>query len=292
MRPEEYPAQDAFTEIGAKYHARVMALAETVPTVEWRHGDDPYQSVAVYPAPAPRGDLLILLHGGGWTNGYKEWMAFCAPALTARGITAASLGYRLAPMHVWPSGFEDIADGVAQVAARARDFGADPARIFVAGHSAGGHLAAMLALGSDWQAGRGLPGDVIKGALPISGTYLFGPDSGLSMRPRFLGAPELGNEGPASPMSHVGADAPPFHIAWGEMDFPHLRRQGALFAAALADAGVRVGTQELPGADHLGASYASAQADGAWVVAAERFIRESLAQAAPALRRHAQGEER
>src|SRR6056297_3309835 len=109
MRPEEYPAQDAFTEIGTAYHRKIMGQAEKVRTVEWQHGDDPYQSVALYPAEKPTGDILLLIHGGGWTNGYKEWMAFCAPALTARGITAASLGYRLAPMYVWPAGFEDVA---------------------------------------------------------------------------------------------------------------------------------------------------------------------------------------
>lgn len=272
MRPEDYPAQDAFSEIGAKYHARIMGEAAKVPTVEWQHGGDAYQSVAVYPAPEPRGDVLILLHGGGWTNGYKEWMAFCAPALTARGITAVSLGYRLAPMHVWPTGFGDVADGVAQVAARAGEFGADAGRIFVSGHSAGGHLTAMLGLRTDWQGPRGLPADVVKGALPISGTYQFGPESGLSMRPRFLGDPGLGNEGPASPMTHVRGDAPPFHISWGEKDFPHLKAQAERFAAALSDAGTRVTTQVLADADHLGASYASAEPDGAWVRAADDFI--------------------
>lgn len=272
MRPEDYPPQDDFTEIGAKYHARILGASEDVPTVEWRHGPDPYQSVAVYPSDAPRGDIVILLHGGGWTNGYKEWMAFCAPALTARGITAASLGYRLAPTHVWPSGFEDVADGVAEVVRRAAEFGADPARVFVSGHSAGGHLAALLGLRSDWQAARGLAADVVKGALPISGTYLFGPDSGLSMRPRFLGAPDSGNEADASPMNHIQPDAPPFHIAWGQNDFPHLRAQAANFADALRAAGVAVSTQELAGADHLGASYASAEPDGAWARAVEDFI--------------------
>jgi len=271
MRPEDYPAQDPFTEIGAQYHARIINEAGSIPTVEWQHGQDPYQSVAVYPAEHPRGDILILIHGGGWTNGYKEWMAFCAPALTARGITVASLGYRLAPAHVWPACFEDVADGVAQVVGRASEFGADPARVFVSGHSAGGHLAALLGLRKDWQDSRDLSEDVIKGSLPVSGTYLLGPDSGLSMRPRFLGAKEAGHEAEASPLSHVRQDAPPFHVTWGENDFPHLRNQAIDFANALSECGAVVSTQELPGADHLGASYASAVADGDWVKAADHF---------------------
>lgn len=72
------------------------------------------------------------------------------PAVTARGITAVSLGYRLAPILSWPAGFDELADGVAQVAALAGEFGANPTRIFVPRHSAAGHLGAMLALRTDW----------------------------------------------------------------------------------------------------------------------------------------------
>lgn len=275
MRPEDYPPQDPFTAIGAAYHARILGAAAEVPTVEWQHGADPYQSVALYPAANPRGDVLALIHGGGWTNGYKEWMAFMAPALTARGITVASLGYRLAPMHTWPTGFNDVADGIAALAARVAEHGGDARRLFVGGHSAGGHLAALLALRTDWQAPRRLPADAIRGALPISGTYWFGPDSGLSMRPRFLGDPALHNETPASPMTWLRGGAPPFLVAWGGADFPHLRAQAARFCADLAQAGTRVDTLEIPGADHLGASYASAEAGGAWVQAADAFLRNT-----------------
>jgi arylformamidase len=272
MLPEDYPAQDVFTKIGEKYHSRIMDVVETVPTEEWQHGEDPYQSVALYPAEKPRGDVVVMIHGGGWTNGYKEWMAFCAPALTARGITAASLGYRLAPSHVWPAGFEDVADGVAEIYRRAGEFEADQSRIFVSGHSAGGHLATLLALRSDWQASRDLPDDVIKGALPISGTYVFGSDSGLSMRPRFLGPEGAGNEQAASPRRHIRNGAPAFHIAWGENDFPHLRSQADAFAKALAIGTNAVSTQVLADVDHLGASYASAEVNGAWITEADKFL--------------------
>jgi len=275
MRPEEYPPQDPFTKIGEAYHARIMAAADAVPTLEWQHGDDPYQSVALYPAPAPRGDVILLIHGGGWTNGYKEWMAFMAPALTARGITVASLGYRLAPAHVWPACFEDVADGVAAVAARVAEHGGDPGRLFVCGHSAGGHLASLLALRTDWQGPRGLGSDCIRGALPISGTFWFGEDSGLSMRPRFLGAPEMQNETPASPRSWIRPDAPPFMVSWGADDFVHLRAQAQSFSSDLIAAGTQVETLEIPNADHLGASYASGETDGVWIKAADDFIRKN-----------------
>jgi arylformamidase len=275
MRPEDYPPQEPFTPIGAAYHARVMAMAGPAREVEWQHGADPYQSAVLYPALQPRGDVVVLIHGGGWTSGYKEWMAFMAPALTARGITVASLGYRLAPAHTWPTGFDDVADGLASVVGRLSGHGGDPGRVFVCGHSAGGHLAALLALRTDWQGPRGLAADAIRGALPISGTYLFGPGSGLSMRPRFLGPEAQGNEAAASPLTWLRAGAPPFHVSWGARDFPHLIAQGRRFAGELGALGVRVDTLEIPDADHLGASYASGEPAGAWLEAADRFLQST-----------------
>lgn len=274
MRLEDYPSQEPFTEIGARYHAEVMRRGEGIEGIDVPVGADPYQSLAVYPAKAPRGDVLCLMHGGGWTNGYKEWMAFMAPALNARGVTVVSVGYRLAPQHVYPACLDDCADAIAWVYRSIADHGGDPARLFVGGHSAGGHLAALLALRTDWAGARGLPAELIRGALPISGTFWFGPDSGLSMRPRFLGDPSLGNDEDASPIKHVHEGAPPFLIAYGADDFPHLVAQAERFVAVLGEAGVPADTLVLPGCDHLGASYASGEPDGAWVAAADRFMRE------------------
>lgn len=275
MRPEDYPAQEPFTTIGAQYHDEVLRLAEGVEGEDIPLGEDPYRSVAVYRSAAPSGQVLCLIHGGGWTNGYKEWMAFMAPALTARGVTVVSFGYRLAPGNVFPAQFDDCADALAWVHDHIADYGGDPNRIHVGGHSAGGHLASLLALHLDWQAPRGLPADVVKSALPISGTYLFGEGSGLSMRPRFLGDPELANEAPASPVSYLRDGAPPFLVAFGTEDFPHLVRQAEDFAAALSRHGGVVETLPLEGCNHLGASYASGDPDGVWVRTALAFIEQS-----------------
>jgi acetyl esterase/lipase len=191
-------------------------------------------------------------------------MAFMAPALHAHGITFASLGYRLAPEHVFPAGFEDCARGIALLHEKAAAFGADPSKLLVGGHSSGGHYAALLAVRGDWQAPLGLPADVIKGCLPISGTYRFGADSGLSTRPRFLGPEDSGNEEPASPIHNI-QNLPPFLVGWGENDSPHLIRQAEEFVQALNERGADASSVVLPGCDHFGASLAAGDADGAWV---------------------------
>ncbi len=274
MLPGEYPAQEPFTAIGAKYHDEVLRLGRGVNGVEIAYGDDPYQALTIVPAKNPSGDVFVALHGGGWTNGYKEWMLFMAPALAAHGVTFVTAGYRLAPQHVFPNGYHDVLDAIALVHRGAAEYGGKPDRIFVGGHSAGGHLAALAALRSDWTASRGLPANVIRGALPISGTYVFGPDSGLSMRPRFLGPEENDGERNAAPVTHLRADAPPFLVAYGEKDFPHLRAQAVRFIAELQVLRVDVSELVLPDCDHLGASYESGIPNGVWVRAATRWMQE------------------
>ena len=271
MRPEDYPPQESFSPLGQRYHEAVTARGAGVSGSAFGFGDDPYQSLLVYPAERPSGDVLAFVHGGGWTNGYKDWMAFMAPGLTAKGVTFVSIGYRLAPQHLFPAGLEDVAAGLAWVHREIAGHGGDPGRLFVGGHSAGGHYTSLLALRDDWQAARGLPPALLRGCLPVSGVFDFGPESGMSMRPRFLGAE--GNEGPASPIRHIGVAPPPFFIAYGEKDFPHLVVQAGVMAEALVAAGGEVETMMLPGCDHLEASYASGDPDGAWVTRAVAWMR-------------------
>jgi len=259
-----YPKQEEFSEIGAKYHVRVQELGAGITGESFAYGDDPYQEVAVFAASDPNGTVVAFMHGGGWTNGYKEWMAFMAPPLTAAGITFVSIGYRVAPAATWPAGVEDAAAGIAWVYKNIVTHGGDPDRIFVGGHSAGGHQAAWLAVRSDWQDAAGVPPNVIRGALPVSGVYDFTEGNGMPARPRFLGE-ETGNTTDASPI-HTMTNTPPFLIAWGDRDFPHLIVQAKDMAQALRDAGGAVETISLSDCDHLGASYACGISEGAWVV--------------------------
>ena len=189
MRPEDYPPQEPMSALAKSYHDEVMLRGNGVSGEELSYGPDPYQSILVCRAKKPDGTLLAFLHGGGWTNGYKEWLAFMAPAFTGAGITFASVGYRLAPQHVFPAGFEDSRAGVALLRARAAGFGAAPSRLFVGGHSAGGHYAALMTVRSVWEKGAAPGPGTIRGCLPISGVFDFGPESGLPQRPRFLGDP-------------------------------------------------------------------------------------------------------
>lgn len=272
MRIEDYPPQEPLSPPGKVYHDECLRRATAAASEEIAYGPDPYQRLAIFRAPRPNGSILVFWHGGGWTGGYKEWMAFMAPGFTEAGVTFVAPGYRLAPQHVFPTGLEDCADAIARVHAEALTFGADPARIFIGGHSAGGHYAALLAVSQDWRRKRNLPRDVVRGCLPISGVYQFGEGSGLMARPRFLGPEGNGADRRASPLHQIEGVPPPFLLVHGDKDFPHLIRQAETMEAALRKAGGAVERHVLPGRDHFSASYAGGEPDGPWVGRALAWI--------------------
>jgi arylformamidase len=269
MRIEEYPPQEPLSPAGLAYHANLLARRPAEPGLDIAYGADPYQGLLLYPAAKPGGDILFFLHGGGWTSGYKEWMAFMAPGFTAAGVTFVSAGYRLAPAHVFPAGFDDCCAALAKAIAEASSRGGAVGRVFVGGHSAGGHYAALMAVRRDWQSARGLPRNVIRGCLPISGVYRFGEGSGLSAWPRFLGpadAPDAAaRAAAASPVGQISSTPPPFLVAYGTKDFPHLIGQAEEMVSALRQAGGDVTDLPMEGRDHFSASYAGGETGGPWL---------------------------
>jgi arylformamidase len=273
MRAQDYPSQEPTSAMAIEYRDTCIARSFGVPFVEFCYDSNPYQSVAIYSTQSPTGEVLAFIHGGGWTSGYKEWMGFMAPAFTAQGITFASIGYRLAPQHIFPAGLDDCAAAVRFLYEKAAVLGYNREKLFLGGHSAGGHYASLLAVRRDWQAGMNLPSEVLKGCLPISGVYRFGENSGLSMRPRFLGPEGNGAEMTASPIRQIQGKPPPFLMACGEGDFPHLIRQANEMADSLRAAGADTTLVVLPGRTHFTASLAGGDPDGPWVRGAVAFIK-------------------
>jgi arylformamidase len=263
---ERYPPQEPFSEAALAYHTRVMELGARVPAgYDVAYGDDPYQQVTIYETERAVQSVIVFIHGGGWTNGYKEWMAFMAPALTAAGTIFISMGYRLAPLHLFPAGFDDCSAGLMLV----RELVGD-APLFVGGHSAGGHYAALLAVQGHWWRRAGLKENPLRGCLPVSGVYDFGVEAGLKVRPRFLGSSDA--ERDASPIRCI-SDGTPFLIAHGERDFPHLILQAKAMNQALTAAGNPTEYLVLRGCDHFEASYHAGDASGSWCERAIQFMR-------------------
>lgn len=260
-----YPAQEALSALGEEYSARALALGAGICGDDVRYGDDPHQILTIFRPENANGVVLVVFHGGGWTNGYKEWMSLMAPAFNAKGVTLVSATYRLAPKHIFPSGFDDCAEAIACSYRSLLPELADRLCLFVGGHSAGGHYAALLAVTDEWRTERGLPADVLSGCLPISGTYWFGETSGLSMRPRFLG-PDSATDQLASPLHRLASAAtPPFFISYGSQDFPHLKRQAEVMVSALRERMIPCEVAIIPDSNHFDVWLRSGEADSPWV---------------------------
>lgn len=261
LRREDYPAQLPRPEATLAFQASLWDVSRDVEGVDIAWGDDIYQRIAIYPAPEPNGDVLAFIHGGRWTSGHKEAMAFIAPGLHGAGITFASLGHRLAP-NLYDDGFTDLANGIACLAANVDRHGGDPGRIFLGGHSSGGHYAAQLAVTNDWQARHGLARDVIKGCLPISGVYDVSEGAFEDWPPPCLGEGDDGRE--KSPLNRVDGTPPPFLVTWGGEDYPFLIPQARAFAEILERAGCAVETLEIPEKTHFTVLSEGAAPGGAW----------------------------
>lgn len=274
MNLTDYPAQEPLSEFGQRHHQGMARRNPQLLSTEHAYAlDCPQRRLLFFPAAVSDAPLLVFFHGGGWTNGFKEYAAFMGPLFAQAGIAFATAGYRLAPGHVFPTGWLDCADAVRWCWEARERLGVAGGRFFVGGFSAGAHYASLLATRTDWMAPRGLAPELLRGCLAVSGSYRFDAQAGFAARPRFLGAPESGNDIAAAPLAHVRAGVAPFHVSWGEHDFPHLVRQARELADALARAQGDVTCLEIPGRDHLGAGYAAGEYDGPWFAAAASWIK-------------------
>lgn len=186
------------------------------------------------PRGAARRPVLFFLHGGAWVRGDRKQYPFFGNRFAKAGYVVVIPSYRLAPQHPHPAQIEDAAAAFAWTARNIASYGGDPARIVVAGHSAGGHLAALLATNDRWLRGHGLDASSIRGVISLSGV----PDVTGEAGARVFGDdPAVRRE--ASPLFHVRAGLPPFLVTYCQWDYLTLPQQAKRFHEALLNASVR-----------------------------------------------------
>lgn len=210
------------------------------------------QSLDIYgPAPSEDGELLpvfIFIHGGYWRALSKDDSAMMADTLAKRGVATVVVDYRLAPTVTLAEIVREVRSAVAFVWKHGAEYGLDRDRISIGGSSAGGHLAGAV-LASGWHGALGVPEDIIKFALPISGLFELAPLS-KTFPQEWL---HLDDEAVAalSPMRHVPRSVCPITIVWAEKEAAGFKRQSEAYAALWVAAGAKVRTIEVPRRNHF-----------------------------------------
>ncbi len=206
-----------------------------------------------------RGPLVVHIHGGYWQyrSSGKDGGSFLAPTFTDRGVAFVALQYELCPDVDMDGMVEQLRQAVGWIHHHLPALGFVAHRMIVTGHSAGAHLAAMLAL-TDWPS-RGLPTNLVAGICGISGLYDLSPLVSTYVNEALRLVPESAERN--SPMNLLRRGCPPMLLAVGGRESPSFKLQTTKFAAAGALAGISVDPFELEGLDHYTAIEALAQED-------------------------------
>jgi arylformamidase len=207
--------------------------------LRFSYGDKPIESLDVFPSKRRDAPVHIYIHGGAWQQGKAANYAYPAEMFVNAGV------HYVVPDFSWVQDVGDslfpIADqvrrAVAWVYRNASEFGGDSDRIYLSGHSSGGHLAGVI-LTTDWEKEFDLPADIVKGGLCCSGMFDLKPVR-LSARGGYIDFTDE-MENVLSPIRHIGKLSAPLIVAYGSNETPEFIRQSRDFAKAVADAGKSV----------------------------------------------------
>ncbi len=273
-KPEKFPIRQA---LDIRYH-----------DAHQRQRLDVFSPQGVENAP-----VVLFVHGGAWMMGDKNLFGFYRGVgrfLAEHGLVAVLINYRLSPAVQHPEHIKDVARAFAWTRRHIRDYGGDPDRLILCGHSAGGHLVSLLATDPTYLKDPALKltdedRAAIRGVISVSGVYripaprefqamttemfnglkmkMGGPDGGKMLASTALALPLLflqpiatvfGDDPvvckQASPLTHVHKGLPPFLLLYAERDLPQLPEMAREFARALTNAGNQVKVQRIDGTDH------------------------------------------
>lgn len=203
---------------------------------------DLYRPAQAASRPAP---VVVFFYGGSWRSGERGQYRFVGQRLAQSGALAIVADYRTFPRAVFPGFVEDAAAAVAWARAHAAEYGGDPQRLYVAGHSAGAQIAALIGTDARYLAPHGMKPRDLAGVIGLSGPYdfeiagyedVFGPEA---QWPR------------TQPIHFVDGDEPPFLLAHGTGDRVVEAKDSQEMADKLRSVGVRADLLWLPDAGHI-----------------------------------------
>jgi arylformamidase len=212
------------------------------------------------PAPAPR-PVLVFIHGGYWRSGTAEEWSLLAAGPLAHGIDVVVTNYALAPAVAIDEITRQSRAALAWIHAAASGWGGDPERIHVTGHSAGGQQTAMV-LATDWAGEYGLPADLVRAGIPLSGIYDMRPLAYSYLAPALqLSRRTIETQSPVLSEPPAGALGLPRIVAWGGGETAEFRRQSRAYIEHCGAHGIDARPLELGHDDHFDAVLQLAEAD-------------------------------
>jgi arylformamidase len=254
----------------AHYAQQVMAWAREADFADLTvlrgvaYGEHRLQRYDVFAPPSARlAPILIFWHGGGWTNGYRDYVHFMAKHVCALGIVLIAPSYRLVSSHKLPAAYEDALACLAHAQAHAGEFGGDAQRILLSGHSAGAHLASLLTLRRQSPVQSS-----ICACLPISAImdlhHPSPPPGSLEERVYKLVLSDPLDDAPMSPICWAAGNRIPFELSIGEHDSERVRLSNRRLAALLQAQHAPVALHAHAGQSHFDTHTTLAQASHPW----------------------------
>jgi len=190
--------------------------------------------------------VIVFFYGGRWTMGQKSQYAFAGNTLAQQGYVVVIPDYRKYPDVKFPSFVDDAARAVAWARENIADYGGDPSHLYVAGHSSGAHLGALVATDPQYLAAHGMKRDVIRGFAGLAGPYAFIPEE-ADLKDMF-GPPE--NYPQMQATTFVDGQQPPMLLLWGSDDTAVGKFNMDKMAARIQEKGGAVETKIYPGISH------------------------------------------
>lgn len=252
------PRRDRYA---ADWSRRSDAIRKSVAgRIDLRYGTAARERLDFFPCGRGGAPTLVHIHGGYWQFNDKEPYAFLAESLLPGGFNLALVEYTLAPEARMDQITAEVRRAVAWVIDHAQELGADPARVLVSGHSAGGHLTAVA-----------MNEPRVAGGIAISGIFDLEPIR-LSYLNEKLGL-DVAEAERNSPIHHLPAHAAPLVVTVGRDELPELIRQSEEFAAAWTRAGLTGRYLPVPGRAHFAMLEELARPDGRIFAALQELAR-------------------
>ena len=246
---------------GAHFAAQAEAARANIPcSLNVPYGPTRAETLDIFPAARANAPVLVFIHGGYWRAFSSKDFSGVALGLQRRGITTVVVDYALCPFVSIDEITRQVRAAAAWVLRNIAQYGGDPARVSVGGHSAGGHLTAMC-LQTEWARDYGLPQDPFAAAIAFSGLFDLTPLRYSYLQPMIQLDDGIVKRN--SPAFSVRPCATPLWITWGGEESSEFARQSQIYNDAWLAAGNTALQQAQPGANHFSVIHGLEQPDSA-----------------------------